>query len=77
MATRPPNWDSTVVWRKSSASGINGGCVEVATFESSVLVRDSRNQAEVILEFGQVQWRGFMGRIRNGDAISGTPGSYC
>jgi Domain of unknown function (DUF397) len=64
MATRP-NLDSPLVWRKSSMSGANSGCVEVATGESSVLVRDSRDHLGARLAFGPAQWRQFVRRIKS------------
>jgi Domain of unknown function (DUF397) len=70
MASQP-NRDSTLVWRKSRVSGADGGCVEVATVESSVLVRDSRNQSEATLEFSPTQWRGFVRRIKDGRMAPG------
>jgi hypothetical protein len=59
MATRP-NREPTLVWRKSRASGASGGCVEVAVSNSSVLVRDSRDQPGPLLEFSPAQWRRFV-----------------
>jgi hypothetical protein len=65
------NPDSTLIWRKSRASGGGGECLEVARSELSVLVRDTRDESGAMLEFGQVQWRGFVGRVKNGDALPG------
>jgi Domain of unknown function (DUF397) len=61
-----PDRDPTRVWHKSSASGGSGNCVEIACSESSVLVRDSGDGTEAILEFSPEQWRGFVRRIKNG-----------
>ena len=66
-----PNPDSTPVWRKSRASGADSGCVEVARFGSSVLVRDSRGQSEAILQFSPEQWRGFVSRVKDAKAELG------
>lgn len=63
-----PNRSSTPIWRKSSASGSGADCLEVATWESSVLVRDSSDRPGTVLEFTQVQWRGFVQRIKNEDS---------
>jgi Domain of unknown function (DUF397) len=50
-------------WRKSSASGDNGGnCLEAATGPAGVLVRDSKDMAGVVLTFSPSAWREF-GRI--------------
>jgi len=56
---------STLNWRKSSRSGESGGCVEVATSDSFVLVRDSRNQSGPVLEVKPAQWLRLVRRIKN------------
>ena len=66
MATEP-NRDSTLIWRKSSASGADSGCVEVAKSGSSVLVRDTANRSGAVLAFTCAQWLGLLRRIRNGE----------
>jgi Domain of unknown function (DUF397) len=65
MATQP-NRNSIFVWRRSSASGPTGSCVEVARSQTSVLVRDSRGQPEAELAFSPDQWRGFVRRVKDG-----------
>ena len=60
------NRNSALIWRKSSASGGNAECVEVASSELSVLVRDTRNRSGAMLQFSSAQWRGFVGRIKHG-----------
>jgi uncharacterized protein DUF397 len=67
MATQP-NRDPTLIWCKSRLSGESGGCVEVATRESSVLVRDSRDQSGAVLAFTSGQWLGLLRRIKDGQA---------
>lgn len=64
--TAQPNPDATFTWRRSSASGGSGNCVEVARSASSVLVRDSSDQAGPILMFSQGGWRRFTWGIKNG-----------
>jgi len=66
MATEP-NRDSTIIWRKSSASGADSGCVEVAKSGSSVLVRDTANRSGAVLAVTCAQWLGLLRRIRNGE----------
>jgi hypothetical protein len=70
MASQP-NRDSTLVWRKSRASGADSGCVEVASSQSSVLVRDSRDRSGPSLAFSPAQWGRFARRIKNGTLAPG------
>jgi hypothetical protein len=70
MATRPNRY-STIVWRKSRASGADGGCIEVATWESSVLVRDSRDHPGATLTLSPAQWRQFVRRIKSAEVHLG------
>jgi hypothetical protein len=65
--TGQPNRPLAPIWRKSSASAGGGECVEVASWKTSVLVRDSDYQSGTVLEFTQGQWRSFVRRIGNGD----------
>jgi len=62
------NIDS-VIWRKSSYSGSNGGnCVEVADNLSGVVaVRDSKDPGGPVLAFGQDSWRAFTTAIKMGE----------
>jgi hypothetical protein len=63
--------DFTLIWRKSKASVAQGECVEMASTQKSVLVRDSRDAAGAVLEFSPPQWSSFVRRIREGDGLSG------
>jgi uncharacterized protein DUF397 len=63
--TTQPNREWTLVWRKSRSSSGSGECVEVATLESSVLVRDSRDHPGARLTFSPTQWRQFVRRIKS------------
>jgi Domain of unknown function (DUF397) len=58
---------STLAWRTSSASGGSGECVEVARWESSVLIRDSQDRSGPILVVNAAQWLGLLERARKGD----------
>lgn len=63
--TAQPNRYSTLIWRKSSASGQGGECVEVATWKSSVLVRDSGDESGTVLELTSAQWLALLRRLKN------------
>ncbi|GAA2279940.1 DUF397 domain-containing protein [Actinomadura sp. NPDC048955] len=54
-------------WRKSSASGGESQCVEVAASGPSVLVRDSRNPSAGFLALAPAQWQALLNTIQNGD----------
>ncbi|MBZ9642941.1 DUF397 domain-containing protein [Streptomyces sp. PSKA30] len=61
----PGHGEAQLNWRKSSYSGSGGGdCVEVATAPGTVLVRDSKKQAEAVLAFPQEQWAAFTAYAR-------------
>jgi hypothetical protein len=65
--TAEPKPNSTLAWRTSSASGGSGECVEVAQWESSVLVRDSRDRSGPVLAVNAAQWLGLLSRTRSGE----------
>lgn len=69
MAAQPYRYP-LLNWRTSSASGGTGECVEVASSDSLVLTRDSRNRDGIVLEFTPAQWQCFMGRVKDGEAFS-------
>lgn len=61
-------------WRKSSASGGNGGCIEVATLAGSkensdyvIAVRDSSNPQGPVLIFTPDEWLAFTAGVRDGE----------
>lgn len=49
-----------VAWRRSSATGNTGNCVEVAVHGSFVLVRDSRDTQGGALKVTPERWREFL-----------------
>jgi Domain of unknown function (DUF397) len=62
-----PNPYTMLVWRKSRASGGSGECVEVAQWDSSVLIRDSHDRSGAVLIVTPSQWLGLLRRTRNGE----------
>jgi len=54
-------------WRKSSYSGgASGNCVEVATTDRTVAIRDSKDPTGPVLAFGPHVWKRFADRLRAG-----------
>ncbi|MET7803259.1 DUF397 domain-containing protein [Micromonospora chersina] len=48
-------------WRKSSHSGDEGACVEMALLPEAVAVRDSKDPAGPVLVFPPAAWAAFTG----------------
>ena len=56
---------SSVIWRKSSHSGANGGnCIEIAAAARTVAVRDSKDPKGPALAFGPHVWKRFTDRVK-------------
>ncbi|MFF0369480.1 DUF397 domain-containing protein [Micromonospora sp. NPDC005087] len=47
-------------WRTSTRSSGNGNCVEVATADGQVAVRDSKDRPGPVLTFDAPAWRAFL-----------------
>jgi hypothetical protein len=59
---------SRAIWHKSSRSGGNGGnCVEVATLDTAVAVRDSKAPDNGTLVFGRSEWATFLHAAKSGE----------
>jgi hypothetical protein len=54
-------------WTKSSLSFSNGNCVEVASLDGTIGVRNSRDQSGPELRFTPDEWDAFLGGVRNGE----------
>jgi hypothetical protein len=51
-------------WRKSSFSGQNGSCVETASGDGVVMVRDTTDRSRGTLSFTADAWKAFLGTLR-------------
>ena len=66
--TTPQQADvATLRWRKSSHSGSGNNCLEFASMEAGVAVRDSKNPDGGHLVFGAQDWEAFITGIKRGE----------
>jgi hypothetical protein len=54
------------MWRKSTRSGGNGDCVEIADLDRGIAIRDSKNPAGPKLIFRSRDWRTFADAVKSG-----------
>lgn len=55
-------------WRKSTYSGSNGSCVETASGDGVVLVRDTTDRDGGTLAVSMQAWKAFAARIKHSEA---------
>jgi len=55
---------SRALWRKSTYSGGNGSCVEIADLGPAAAVRDSKDPDGPKLVFAAEEWRSFIDSIK-------------
>nr|WP_203935561.1 DUF397 domain-containing protein [Planosporangium mesophilum] len=58
---------SRAAWRKSTKSGNNGGCVEVAFLDDGVAVRDTKDRTGPVLVFTNHEWDAFLDGVSKGE----------
>jgi len=56
-----------LTWFKSSASVPYGTCVEAATTDGGMLLRDSTDAKGPVLAFSDAEWDAFLVGVRNGE----------
>lgn len=57
---------SRAQWRKSSRSGTETNCVEVAFVQDRVATRDSKNPTGPVLLFDRAVWEDFLQAVKDG-----------
>lgn len=58
---------NALTWRKSTHSGVNGDCVEVADLPCGAAVRDSKHPERGHLDFPAAEWTAFLTAARRGE----------
>ncbi|MBP5867643.1 DUF397 domain-containing protein [Streptomyces sp. LBUM 1485] len=67
MRNENPNGADSLVWVKSSYSGDNSNCVEVAALQRGHAVRDSKNPNGPMLAFTAEEWGAFISGAKSGE----------
>lgn len=58
---------TTAQWFKSSKSGGNDSCVEVAFVDEAIAVRDSKNPTGAALIYTRDEWDAFLAGCKDGE----------
>lgn len=58
---------SQAQWRKSSHSGSQTNCVEVAVLGETIATRDSKDRSGPVLVFDRGEWAAFLAGVREGE----------
>jgi hypothetical protein len=59
---------TNAVWKKSTRSGVDSNCVEVATnLPDGIAVRDTKNREGGTLLFTHAEWEAFLGGAKDGE----------
>jgi hypothetical protein len=53
-------------WRKSLHSAANGACVEVASTDGEIAIRDSKNPNGPVLRYSTETWHSFLKATKRG-----------
>jgi hypothetical protein len=56
-----------VSWTKSSASGNDNDCVEIASADGAVFIRDSKNPSGPALAFTRSEWAAALAGAKSGE----------
>jgi hypothetical protein len=54
----------TGAWRKSSYSDTNGNCVETASGNGAIMVRDAKDQGGAVLSVPSGAWQTFTDKLK-------------
>jgi hypothetical protein len=54
-------------WRKSSYSGSNANCIEVAFVDGNIALRDSKDPYGLVLAFTPAEWQAFISGACDGE----------
>src|SRR5215813_12293106 len=58
---------SGLAWRKAQSSRSNGACVELASADGMVAIRDSKNPDGPILRYTAEEWQAFLDSAKKGE----------